>query len=363
MSDFIFPFESVTNLCSIFYDELVPYHIFNELNFDILKELDFSNFSENSPIRNVDESLANLVEFPLPKSSYHDTDSLNSLAEPFKFSFMCTNIRSIPCNFENFQVDYLQQLDFSPTVIGMCETRLDRGLEQLYHLQGYRSFFTSVSARRGGVAIFLNDSISEKNVQILENLNFSLDYIESLFLKVWINSEWYIFGIIYRRPNTNPQLFFEKYNQILSYIGKTKCVLAGDYNLDLLKFNSNRNVRELVDLSLQFDYKPFINKPTRVSGSSATIIDHIWCNYESENFIPGILQTDTADHFTPFLLSKTHSLSSNDASNNSFSYIDYAKVESDEFKVYVCEKLCSEFNQECDNPDDVLQSITSALKN
>ena len=362
MDNFVFPFNSVANLNTIFNDEPIPYDIYNELHFDFLKELDFCNFSQNSPIRNVDESLANLSDFSLPNSSYHDTYSINRLAERLKFSVFFTNIRSIPSNFEHFQFEYVQPLNCLPTVIGMCETRLDPNIEQLYHLPGYRSFFNSISTTTGGVAIFLNESFSDKNVQILENMKFSLDYIESLFVKVWTNHEWHIFGVIYRRPNTNFQLFIEKYSQILSNIGKTKCILTGDYNLDLLKFSTSQNVRELVDLSLQFDFKPFINKPTRVSGSSATIIDHIWCNYENKNFISGILQTDTADHFTPFLLNKSHSISSNATSNNSFSYIDYAKVESDEFKIYVSEKFSSEFDQECENPDDILKSITSLLK-
>ena len=362
MSDFVFPFESVVNFNTIFGDELITYDIYNKLNFDILNELGFHNSSENSPIRSVDESLANFSTLPIPKSDYHDIHSLNRLTERLNFSFLFTNIRSIPCNFESFQIDYLQKLDCLPTVIGICETRLDAGTEQLYHLQGYRSIFNSTSTRSGGIAIFLRESIIDKNVHVLENLKFSLDYIESLFLKLRINSEWHIFGVIYRRPNTNFQLFFEKYNEILSYIGKTKCILTGDYNLDLLKFSSSQSVREFVNLSLQFDYKPFINKPTRVFGSSATIIDHIWCNYENGDFIPGILQTDTADHFTPFLLSKCRSTNSNRMSNHSFSYIDYSKVESEEFKVYVFEKFCSDFDQECDNVDVLLGSITSILK-
>ena len=182
MDNFVFPFNSVSNLNTIFYDEPIPYDIYNELHFDFLKELDFGNFSQNSPIRNVDESLANLSDFSLPKSSYYDTYSINRLAERLKFSVFFTNIRSIPSNFGNFQLEYLQPLNCLPTVIGMSETRLDPNIEQLYHLPGYRSFFNSISTTTGGVAIFLNESFSDKKVQILENMKFSLDYIESLFV-------------------------------------------------------------------------------------------------------------------------------------------------------------------------------------
>lgn len=96
MDNFLFPFNSVANLNTIFNDEPIPYDIYNELHFDFLKELDFCNFSQNSPIRNVDESLANLSDISLPNSSYHDTYSINRLAERLKFSVFFYKYKKYP---------------------------------------------------------------------------------------------------------------------------------------------------------------------------------------------------------------------------------------------------------------------------
>ena len=45
-----------------------------------------------------------------------------------------------------------------------------------------------------------------------------------------------------------------------------------------------------------------INKPTRQTNQSATVIDHIRCNFvNSSNITSGILLTDASDHFSPFM--------------------------------------------------------------
>jgi len=47
-------------------------------------------------------------------------------------------------------------------------------------------------------------------------------------------------------------------------------------------------------------FLPVIHKPTRVSHSSSTFIDHIYYNKVCKNTLSGIILTDVADHFGIF---------------------------------------------------------------
>ena len=51
-------------------------------------------------------------------------------------------------------------------------------------------------------------------------------------------------------------------------------LMAGDFNISLLSTN-DASTREYVDLLTDFQLTQHITGPTRVSGSSATLIDHI----------------------------------------------------------------------------------------
>jgi len=45
-----------------------------------------------------------------------------------------------------------------------------------------------------------------------------------------------------------------------------------------------------------------ITKPTRVTDSSSTIIDHILTNNAIHTIIPGVIRTDLSDHYSTFCL-------------------------------------------------------------
>jgi hypothetical protein len=74
----------------------------------------------------------------------------------------------------------------------------------------------------------------------------------------------------------------------------------GDFNIDLLKYNSHTKTNEYVDNVFSRGFLPIITKPTRIFQSSATLIDHIYTNSISSDSSSGIIITDVADHFGTF---------------------------------------------------------------
>jgi hypothetical protein len=77
-------------------------------------------------------------------------------------------------------------------------------------------------------------------------------------------------------------------------------ILFGDFNLDLIKLNENKQVKEYVDLLFSFGFLQIVTRPTRLSSSSATLIDHIITNVSHPVYETSILTASISDHFPIF---------------------------------------------------------------
>ena len=111
-------------------------------------------------------------------------------------------------------------------------------------------------------------------------------------------------GIIYRPPNQNVQSFLDYLSYIFSIVNKgKKCLyLLGDFNLDLLELMSCQNVVNFLDLCMTNSVYPLIHSPTRVTNTSATLLDNIFTN-DLEQSHAGVMIADISDHFPVFSLS------------------------------------------------------------
>ena len=144
--------------------------------------------------------------------------------------------------------------------------------------------------------------------KIRDDLSVFIPHVfESLFIEIISSSKTNnnIIGTIYR-PNTQPKadidIFTSTMLDIMDTINneKTPCVIMGDFNIDLLKYNSHNKTNEYVDNIFSRGFLPLITKPTRIFQSSATLIDHIYTNTITSDSSSGIIITDVADHFGTF---------------------------------------------------------------
>ena len=86
-------------------------------------------------------------------------------------------------------------------------------------------------------------------------------------------------------------------------VENTNCYLMGDYNVNLLNCESHPQTNEFIDLMYSFSFHPLIDKPTRITSHSSTLIDNIFINrFKDHN--AGILYTDVSDHFPIFAIDK-----------------------------------------------------------
>ncbi len=90
-----------------------------------------------------------------------------------------------------------------------------------------------------------------------------------------------IYGCIYRHPTMDVKSFNEKYfNEVISKITDEKkvCYLAGDFNIDLLKSETNPDTKDFFDSLTSNLFVPHITLPTRITNRSQTLIDNIFSN-------------------------------------------------------------------------------------
>ena len=101
-------------------------------------------------------------------------------------------------------------------------------------------------------------------------------------------------------------IFLEDIYSISLKSNKLFCA-AGDFNLNVLDYNKNKNEKVTKFLNLTFEYGlvPVINKPTRVTKNTATTINHVTANSLLQRTMSkGIIKLDISDHFPIVLVAE-----------------------------------------------------------
>ena len=82
-------------------------------------------------------------------------------------------------------------------------------------------------------------------------------------------------------------------------------VLGMDHNYDLLKSDTHRQTEEFLDQMVNSEMWPTITRPTRITQTSATLIDNIFINSRlHRNFDSMLILDDISDHLPSLVLLK-----------------------------------------------------------
>ena len=142
----------------------------------------------------------------------------------------------------------------------------------------------------------------------LPEFNMVCKYIECVFVKINCMGHNFIAGVINRPPNSNISDFNDSIHDILEKVSNYPCYIMGDFNLDLLKHELHRPTEKFLDMMYANSYIPIINRPTRVTRDTCTLIDNIFTNDISinDNFFNGILTADITDRYILFHIIKSN---------------------------------------------------------
>ena len=209
--------------------------------------------------------------------------------------------------------NYLDCLDNELSVICVTETWLTDADCDLYGMSGYIfSEYHRNNRSGGGVGIYIRDCLDHT---LREDLSLFNDDLEAVFVEVpntTLNlNKNVIIGTIYRPPGSDLMGFNEWIQDLMDRIVRENkiCYLAGDFNINLLNHDTHQLTAEFLNIMYSNSFIPLINRPTRITEHSATLIDNVFTNGLTNiiHSFQGILISDITDHFPVFTINRSFS--------------------------------------------------------
>ena len=231
-------------------------------------------------------------------------------AESSELNIFSYNIRSVHKNLQRIidnASDY-QKYDVLCINETNCDiSKLANGLEDLI-IEGFHPPLCQAPARAsckgGGLMTYVNIGIcSADDVEKIDlGIEPSTDG-EFLFNKIKSCKGYngtVIVGNVYRSPSKkNPTAFIEIYENVLGKLHRHNnklITISGDFNIDLIKYNSDGNTQNLIDIASNHGFIQVISRPTRVTDHSATLIDHVYTNRINNVVNSSVVTLDISDH-------------------------------------------------------------------
>ena len=155
----------------------------------------------------------------------------------------------------------------------------------------------------GGVGLAIHS-----DVQFRTRDDIKLDHdseLEYQFIELKAKRRNIIVGSMYRPPNSKEKEFLKDYKELMEKLKKLKdkeLVIGMDHNMDFLKSSKHTNTQAFLDYNIDMNMLPTITRPTRITDTSATLIDNIFISSGlQEDYGSGIIISDMSDHLPIFV--------------------------------------------------------------
>ena len=130
--------------------------------------------------------------------------------------------------------------------------------------------------------------------------------VESVFIELTIpNKPNFIVRTVYKHSLMQHYKFNNDFPENLFNKIQTKrkfSVLAGDFNLNLIKYSKTTGINHFLEIILSHNFMPQITLPTRVTSRTATLIGNILINSYKNKCTSGDITTSVSDHIPQFLM-------------------------------------------------------------
>ena len=185
-----------------------------------------------------------------------------------------------------------------PTIAALTETWLDDNLSDCIQIPGYNFIGKAREKGRGGGVAFLIENNCNYVIYGPDDKERKNETFESLLIKVELKNCNTIIGVIYRPPGSGLTEFQKEFDLLNSkFEGKNKeIILLGDFNIDLLKVNDHKDTNIFYNNLIAQHYLPAITKPTRITTSTHSLIDNIFCTNWAKLLSASIIISDISDH-------------------------------------------------------------------
>ena len=206
-----------------------------------------SSLSESSEFSN-----SSSISFPRPRSSYVSKE----------FSILYFNARSLLPKLDELRTTCLSH---SYDIIMVTETWLSAViLDYELYIPGYCLLRRDRNRNGGGVLMYVSSNLTSRSLQHREDL-------ELLLMECVVGRNKCTFGCFYRPPNLDLSQCLNKLHNVIAALrpaNLANLTICGDFNVDAVS-----SLSSLSSILKDFHLSQVVTDPTRVTNSSATLID------------------------------------------------------------------------------------------
>ena len=183
-------------------------------------------------------------------------------------------------------------------IVLLQETWFKKSTEGKVKIPGYKFVSSHRKHKKGGgVGILISTRLQFRE---RKDLILNIPGFENITVEIKIHSTSIIASSLYRPPNCKETDFLKNYKRWISKFStdeERKLIIGLDHNLDLMKSDRHKPTKDFIELNLEHELIPTITKPTRITKTSATLIDNIIIgrNHQSA-YTPMIILSDISDH-------------------------------------------------------------------
>ena len=227
------------------------------------------------------------------------SETMNVPCNPTDLTIICLNIRGLQSKYVELSKFLKQCLGTKKVdIVILIETWLTK-TNHTIKIPGYKfEGKHRPNKKGGGVGILVNNELRYK---IRDDLLLNNSEMEHCAIEVETKQSNVIVNSIYRPPGTDPTCFNREFASLVKIQKeeKNKEYLFGlDHNMDFLKSEHHKNTQEFIEHIFENGLIPTITRPTRVTKSSATLIDNILISEKlASNYTSGVICYDISDHF------------------------------------------------------------------
>ena len=277
--------------------------------------INYDNY-DRSLLSDIDPDLNYLhINYAINSEYYNEQQFNRKFSNNTNFSLMHLNIRSVPLHFTEL-LCYLDNLDIEFKIIGLSETALNN-THTIYSIPSYNCEMDYRAKKKGGgVSLYIHNTLQYKTRNDLQ-LGGEVNSVFIEIFKHTTNTKFNVIcGCVYRPPSMSLKEFnkllsstFDKMQRESKYV-----YISGDFNVNIMPhLKGGLSIQEFKNIFSSNFCFPSINKPTRVTNHSASIIDNIYCNVpiQGSDYHAGVLTVSISDHYGIFCINNNSKIHNN----------------------------------------------------
>ena len=214
------------------------------------------------------------------------------------------NISSISYRIDDLTA-LINNCKINPKVIGLSETRLRKNRQPFsnINLENFVYESTPTESSQGETMLFVDKQLTYRLRKDL--ITYKSKEIESTCIELFHNNNSNtVISYIYKNPKAPVTEFTKDYLVPLSEkLAKEKkeTILMGDFHINILSCNSDRDISSFIDTIYSNSFYPTIIILTRITSTSKTLIDNILYRNITKSISAGDIATSLLDYLTQYI--------------------------------------------------------------